>query len=436
MNLLLVHGPNLNLLGERKPEVYGTTTLLDIEADVAAAAGARGAAVLSFQSNHEGAIIDFLHEHRKLANGVVINAGAYTHTSVALHDAIEAIRDPGGRSSHLEHARPGRLSSPVNDRSGMSWAGDRARARRLHGRDEPLAGPPGSIEVNSRLDRIRAALDEANLDALMISAPGEENMGMESRYYTAGFTGSAGVVLITRDQAVIAADFRYTEQAEAECRPHGYRVFPAFGGSRQWFGKFVGETGIAGKRVGLSTHDLTYAARRSLTRLASSLPTSDRPKWLPAPDILGKLRKTKDSDELRLLQAAIDISDRAFEQLETALVPETSELIAAEMFAANVKAEGGTSISFDTIVAGGPNGAMPHAKPTPAAVGADRPIVIDMGAKFGGYCSDLTRTIVLGKHDAKVLGDLRDCVRGPAGGNRGRRDRDECTVRPMISPGM
>ena len=94
MNLLLVHGPNLNLLGERKPEVYGRTTLLDIEADVAAAAGARGAAVLSFQSNHEGAIIDFLHEHRKLAAGVVMNAGAYTHTSVALHDAIEAIQIP------------------------------------------------------------------------------------------------------------------------------------------------------------------------------------------------------------------------------------------------------------------------------------------------------------------------------------------------------
>ncbi len=92
--ILLVHGPNLNLLGERKPEVYGTTTLLDIEADVAAAANARGASVLCFQSNHEGALIDFLHERRKLAQGVVMNAGAFTHTSVALRDAIEAIAIP------------------------------------------------------------------------------------------------------------------------------------------------------------------------------------------------------------------------------------------------------------------------------------------------------------------------------------------------------
>lgn len=261
-----------------------------------------------------------------------------------------------------------------------------------------MSNPSNAMQ---RVERIRAALEEAKLDALMISAPGEENLGMESRYYTSGFTGSAGVVLVTRDRALIAADFRYTEQAEAECLPRGFDVFPALGARKEWFAKFVGESGIAGKRVGIATHDLTYAARRSLTSLATSLPAKDRPKWVPAPDILGKLRKTKDADELRLLQAAIDISDRAFDQLEAELVPETSELIAAEMFAANVKAEGGTSISFDTIVAGGPNGAMPHAKPTPDAVGANRPVVIDMGARFGGYCSDLTRTIVLGQPDAK-----------------------------------
>jgi len=106
--LILVHGPNLNLLGERKPEIYGTTTLLDIEADVAAAANARGAAVLCFQSNHEGALIDFLHEQRKLASGIVINAGAYTHTSVALRDAIEAVNLPAVEV-HISntHAREG-----------------------------------------------------------------------------------------------------------------------------------------------------------------------------------------------------------------------------------------------------------------------------------------------------------------------------------------
>ncbi|PFG75058.1 type II 3-dehydroquinate dehydratase [Tepidiforma thermophila] len=94
MYLLLAHGPNLNLLGERKPEVYGTTTLADIEAEVAGVANGRGAAVLCFQSNHEGALIDALHSYRRVVDGVVLNAGAWTHTSVALRDAIEAIQLP------------------------------------------------------------------------------------------------------------------------------------------------------------------------------------------------------------------------------------------------------------------------------------------------------------------------------------------------------
>jgi len=92
--ILLVHGPNLNLLGERNPAVYGRTTLLDIEDDVAGVCASRGATLLCFQSNHEGALVDFLHEHRKLAKGAILNAGAYTHTSVALRDAIEAVQLP------------------------------------------------------------------------------------------------------------------------------------------------------------------------------------------------------------------------------------------------------------------------------------------------------------------------------------------------------
>ncbi len=92
--VLLIHGPNLNLLGERDPRVYGRSTLLDIEADVAAVANRRGAAVIAFQSNSEGALIDFLHGHRKRAAGVIINPGGLTHTSVSLRDALEAVRLP------------------------------------------------------------------------------------------------------------------------------------------------------------------------------------------------------------------------------------------------------------------------------------------------------------------------------------------------------
>lgn len=92
--ILILHGPNLNLLGTREPGVYGTLTLADIDARCMSLGQELGVEVRCFQSNHEGALIDALHEARAWADGVVFNPGGYTHTSVALRDAITAIGLP------------------------------------------------------------------------------------------------------------------------------------------------------------------------------------------------------------------------------------------------------------------------------------------------------------------------------------------------------
>lgn len=94
MNILVINGPNLNMLGMRKPEIYGTATLADIEGDMALLAKELGVQIAFFQSNHEGAIIDRLQEARQVYDYILLNAGAYTHTSVAIRDAIESCEVP------------------------------------------------------------------------------------------------------------------------------------------------------------------------------------------------------------------------------------------------------------------------------------------------------------------------------------------------------
>ncbi|HBG99067.1 MAG: type II 3-dehydroquinate dehydratase [Rhodobacteraceae bacterium] len=93
-SLLILNGPNLNLLGSREPETYGKTTLSEIEEQARAHASGRGATAHCQQSNHEGALIDMIHAARGVHDGLIVNAGAYTHTSIALRDAIAGVGLP------------------------------------------------------------------------------------------------------------------------------------------------------------------------------------------------------------------------------------------------------------------------------------------------------------------------------------------------------
>lgn len=94
-NILLLNGPNLNLLGSREPDVYGTTTLADIEQSALAQSNAAGAQLSSFQSNHEGVLIDRIHAAKgEKIDAIIINPGAFTHTSIALRDALAGVAIP------------------------------------------------------------------------------------------------------------------------------------------------------------------------------------------------------------------------------------------------------------------------------------------------------------------------------------------------------
>ena len=94
MKILLIHGPNLNMLGRREPAIYGSTTLAEIDDAVRARAAAVGATLLAFQSNHEGALIDFIQAEGWDADGIIINPGALTHYGLSLRDALASLSAP------------------------------------------------------------------------------------------------------------------------------------------------------------------------------------------------------------------------------------------------------------------------------------------------------------------------------------------------------
>jgi 3-dehydroquinate dehydratase-2 len=119
MRILVIHGPNLNLLGSREPELYGRDTLAEIDAELEQQALRLRASVSSFQSNHEGALVERIQQARGEVDGILINAGAYTHTSIALRDALLAVALPYVEL-HLSntHARePFRHQSHLADRA-------------------------------------------------------------------------------------------------------------------------------------------------------------------------------------------------------------------------------------------------------------------------------------------------------------------------------
>ncbi|MEO0911883.1 MAG: type II 3-dehydroquinate dehydratase [Pseudomonadota bacterium] len=138
MNVLLLNGPNLNLLGLREPHIYGATTLAEVETLAMAEARACAITLTCRQSNHEGVLVDWVQEARETQDAIVLNAGAYTHTSVALHDALKAFE---GRVIELHISNPHKREpfrhvsyiAPAADAviAGFGVAGYRAALRAL-----------------------------------------------------------------------------------------------------------------------------------------------------------------------------------------------------------------------------------------------------------------------------------------------------------------
>ena len=251
-----------------------------------------------------------------------------------------------------------------------------------------------------RLCRLREKLAEKELDAIFITTP-------ENRRYLSGFTGSAGHLLVSARRAVLATDFRYWEQAQQQSPD--FELVKVIGGLETWLPQALGDTGA--RRVGYEAANMSVALYNLVVETLKKMETPQRPEFTPTQDVVEGLRVVKDDAERAAIERAVRCADDAFTAVAAQLRPGMTEQEVAWKLEQHMREHGAESVSFDIIVAAGPNGAMPHHHPSERRIEKGEPVVIDMGARADGYCSDMTRTVILGRAD-KQFRKVYDIVLG------------------------
>ncbi len=249
--------------------------------------------------------------------------------------------------------------------------------------------------MTTRLERLRERFPRHDIDALLVSQP-------ESRYYLSGYTGhdlpprdSAGYLLITLDEALLLTDARTTEQAEKEATAFEVQGYGSGARGPDAIAETARRLGIV--RLGFESIHLPYAIWDDIKNGLSGI------ELTPIHDLVDDLRVIKDPDELGHLQDAVDVLDRCLAHVLSELQPGLAERQVARMVEAYLL-EHADGPSFPSIVASGPNASIPHAVPSDRRIDAGEGIKIDIGARWRGYCSDMTRTVCLGEpRDSKLV---------------------------------
>ena len=239
-----------------------------------------------------------------------------------------------------------------------------------------------------RLSALRDSFASNGIDGLLIGSA-------SNRRYLSGFTGSAGWLLISQQRSCLAVDFRYVEQAGQQSP--GFEVLYIKGDISGWLADLVAGMGIG--RLGVESDHISLTIYQSLCRAAQA--SSDRFQIIPIKSPAEPLRAVKDAGELAKITRACAIADRALEQIVPAIGEGLTEKQLAWQLESYLRQQGSETLPFELIVASGPNSALPHARPTDKPISSGEPIIIDMGARYGGYCSDMTRTYVIGIGDER-----------------------------------
>lgn len=247
--------------------------------------------------------------------------------------------------------------------------------------------------TRARIQKIRQALLDNDLDALMVSV-------QENRYYLSGFTGedaqfdeSAGVLIISKQDLVLATDSRYELQAQAEAA--GFDIVCYQKGLEKELPDITQSLGI--RRLGFESVRLSYKNQTMYSDvLAKSTPAV---VLVPTENVVETLRQVKSEDEIQRTIRALRLAEMAFTQVIENLQPGKTEKQVAWAMEKAMREAGAQGLSFPVIVASGPNSALPHAVPTDKKLTRGEPILFDWGARYDEYCSDTSRTVFIGKPD-------------------------------------
>jgi Xaa-Pro aminopeptidase len=235
----------------------------------------------------------------------------------------------------------------------------------------------------SRADRLVTLLEERSLDCLLVT-----NL-VNVRYLT-GFTGTNGACLVSPEERSFFTDFRYMERARGEVQG-----FDRVEAGRELLGD------LARRLRGRAGFDDAHMSVRMHRRLGEKV--EGGVELVPAGGLVERLREVKDEDELRAMRAGAEIADSAYERIRDRGLTGRTEREVARAIVRGMEDLGAEGPSFPPIVAAGPHGALPHAEPRDVEIPAGVLVVLDLGARVDGYCSDCTRTFATGPLDDTAL---------------------------------
>lgn len=235
-----------------------------------------------------------------------------------------------------------------------------------------------------RQERIRKIIESFSLDGILFNS-------LENICYLCGFTGSDGLLLVTKEESLFLSDSRYWTQAEGEVK--SARIIQ-YKKKLDGIASLILDLGL--KNIGFESNSISFSFHQSLSKRIG-----DGFKLIPLEEEIKNLRAIKDESELELIRTAIDISSKAFEHIRGILKEGTLESKIALEMEFFMKRNGIRSLGFDIIVASGKRSALPHGKASDKHIEDGDFVLIDFGGGFEGYNSDQTRTLICGRPSSK-----------------------------------